>query len=127
MGLNFKGCDAQWSYSGFMEFRCRIWSLCNLPGDLRAIYYNKSDITLDVAKTHPLWDFFNHSDCDGQLSVNKFKKIIPALTVVLQKMKVQCEMYGKDYYKQDHDTQNLDLLIKHMEVCMKQNKPLIFC
>ncbi len=128
MGLGFQNCEAQWSYSGFMNFRKRLWNHAGFPGDLKQIFYGIGDVKLDIAKKHGLYHFFNHSDCEGKLTVERLKKIIPALELVYPKFVEEVSVYyGKDNYEFDHDTQHLRLLIEGMKNCVKLNKPLIFC
>ncbi len=63
MGLNFKNSTAQWSYSGFKEFRNRL--------------ANSKRYTTD------LFDFLTHSDCDGSIPWEDCMKIALALEKVV--------------------------------------------
>ncbi len=78
MGIDFSHCNAHWSYSGFGQYRRRIWNQCGFSDDLYFLY--KEDVWLEqISVDHPLYDFFDHSDCDGELTPEQLKKIEPIL------------------------------------------------
>ena len=120
MGLNFRNSKAQWSYSGFNDFRSRVWTICGFPDNLRNIYYGRTSVSLDVAKDHALYDLFHHSDCDGELTAAQLNRMLPELKRV----------YGvmvEENRCMDHDVSALGELLITVEQCIHENKPLVFC
>jgi hypothetical protein len=114
MGIAFSHCNASWAYSGFGRFREKLWNSCGFYGDLYKLYDNDKFLK-QIKKDHPLFDFFNHSDCDGKLTPDQLKKIIPALKNIL--------LY---WCKDDFDKIEGEELIKGMEVALSKNESLIF-
>lgn len=84
MGLDFSHGEARFSYSNFHRFRKEVARI-SLGIDLDEMQgfggLNKPDghISWDKFKDHPLHDFLNHSDCDGELTVEQLKRIEPEL------------------------------------------------
>lgn len=76
MGVAFSHCEASWDYSGFGQFRRNLWNLAGFDGDLYVLYESNGH---EVAKDHPLFPLFNHSDCDGVLEPHELEQVIPEL------------------------------------------------
>src|ERR1700752_3458759 len=83
MGVAFSHCKANWAYSGFGHFRRELWNLAGFQGDLYKLYKDQGHM---IADGHPLFPLFNHSDCDGVLTPDELKSIVPALEVLLPKL-----------------------------------------
>lgn len=118
MGLDFSHCKAHWSYSGFKIFREKLWNSCGFTGRLYDLYYNKIDESEpfkdQIRIDHPLYDFFNHSDCDGQLTVEQMNKIIPKMKSVIEN------------WEDDYDKQQAKFLIDGMKEAILRNENLEF-
>jgi len=104
---------ARWSYSGFHSFRERIWYSCGFEGELEEYYKNKGD---KIETDHPLFHFFNHSDCDGELEPEKLKVIVPMLEAILDL-----------WDSRSWDTKQGKILVENMKLCIDKDVPLIFC
>ena len=76
MGVAFSHCEARWSYTGFANFRRELWKLAGFAGDLYELYNSNGH---EVAKAHPLFPLFNHSDCDDILTPEEMEKVAPEL------------------------------------------------
>jgi hypothetical protein len=113
MGLNFKGSDASWSYSGFNEFRRRLGNEIGI--DLKKMAGFGGVIPWNTIKD-PLVPFLNHSDCEGHLSAGKLKRIVPRLQEIINK-----------WDRGDWDRARTQSLIQRMEECIEEGIPLIFC
>lgn len=76
MGLDFSHCNARWAYSGFMRFRRKLANEIGM--DLSKMEGFDGDIPFSNYKDDiiPLLD---HSDCDGELTVEECKKVAPRL------------------------------------------------
>jgi len=57
MGLDFSHCDAHWAYSGFKQYRCRIWEQCGFKVNLYSLY-DQDEWLEQISSDHPLFDFF---------------------------------------------------------------------
>jgi len=66
----------------------------------------------------PIYPFIDHSDCDGELTPEQLKQIIPQLDDVLNKMEKQ------NYYR--HDVENGKKLLAGMELALKNGENLEF-
>ena len=113
MGLDFSHCDAHWSYSGFMSFRQRVANACGLPGNL---FQHYDDGTFNQLKDHAVFPFIDHSDCDGELSVDEMQSVIPVLRDVV-----------KQWSDDDYDKIQCLRLIDGMEKAVAAGEPLEFC
>lgn len=111
MGIGFSHCKASWSYTGFNYFRSDLWKACGLNGTLSDFYLSDSGIEED----HPLYDLFNHSDCDGILTPEQCAKIAPALKDAIQS------------WDDDYDKENGLMLVEGMEAASKAKENLEFC
>ena len=112
MGLNFKQSNAQWSYSGFMSFRERLASEIGLT--LREMDGFKDGGNSWDSITDAIKPFLNHSDCDGELSVDEMKLVAPRLRELVAD------------WEDDHDKENALELASDMEALILSGKPLIF-
>jgi len=143
MGLDFSDCNAHWAYSGFMRFRDRLakeigiciyfmegfWikgenSMSNVEMTKRLLgaeivenfyWFPEKPLKWDKIKDD-IVPFLYHSDCDGKLTARECKKIAPRLKELV-----------KDWDDNDYDKQQALELIKGMNKCAKNNKPLRFC
>jgi hypothetical protein len=112
MGIDFNLTEAQWSYSGFNNFRRRLANkigieLNNMDGFGGKISWDTIDDTIK-----PL---LNHSDCDGELSPKDCKKVEPRLRKLV-----------KDWDDDDYDKIQALLLADGMKVSYTKNIPLKF-
>jgi len=76
MGIDFSHGEAHWAYSGFMRFRSLLASSLGYETPLMEMYDNGSH---DVMENEPIYPLINHSDCDGELTVEEMKQILPQL------------------------------------------------
>lgn len=90
MGIDFSHGEAHWSYSGFMRFRSKLIETLEL-GDLNEMYDDGSYV--DKLSNIPIYPLINHSDCDGFLTVEEMKQIIPQLDLII----AMWEDSGDDY------------------------------
>jgi hypothetical protein len=113
MGLDFSHCDARWAYSGFMSFRRRLANEIGMDlnkmegfdGDIP--FSNYQDVIL------PLLD---HSDCDGELTVEECKKVAPRLRQLVSA-----------WEDNDYDKTKALQLADGMDYAVECNEPLEFC
>jgi hypothetical protein len=111
MGVDFSHCDASWAYSGFNRFRSRLAKYAGFELSEMEGFDGKrpwSEITDDIV---PL---LNHSDCDGELSVDECIKVAPRLRVILAS------------WPDDYDKQKGLLLAEGMEFAVESKEPLRF-
>jgi hypothetical protein len=120
MGLNFRvgnRCsEAQWSYSGFREFRNKIAKVAGINlEDMLGFHGCKgwSSVEDDIAL------LLNHSDCDGILTPEQCKKINPRLSELLNKL-------PEDSHWIDHDKRCGKILAEDMKECVEKNIDLVF-
>lgn len=99
------------SYNGFDYFRT-TWAK-HLGFDLQTMEgFNGNKKWTN----EPLQCFFNHSDCDGYLTVSQAKEIL--------------KQAKKDYpqlKKDDQCAYSFPILIKHCKKSIKENKRIEFC
>ena len=76
MGLGFSHGEAHWAYSGFMRFRSRLAETLGYTVPLSVMY---DDGSYTRMKNEPIWPLINHSDCDGELTVEEMQQILPQL------------------------------------------------
>lgn len=77
MGLDFRGAEARWSYSGFNRFRERLVAEAGFAGTLDKLF-NEHAIPKGLDKDG-IWPLINHSDCDGYLTVEEMRLVEPRL------------------------------------------------
>lgn len=84
MSIHFTHCDANWSASGFMRFRDRLWSASGFSGKYWDLLEN--DRILDQLKPiHPLFYLFLADDTDGYLQPFQMMRIEPELRRIVEK------------------------------------------
>lgn len=115
MGIDFSHCDASWSYSGFGNFRRRLWNGCGFTGDLYELYEDQL-FKDQIRKDHALYPFFDHSDCGGELSPEEMYKIVPVIRTIIT-------VWDDDDYDK---IKGLELL-KGMCDAINSNENLEFC
>lgn len=122
MGLDFTHCEAHWSYSGFHNFRQRLWDQLHkeysIPtDDLIGMYGFGGDTSWDLFPADdPMRVFMNHSDCDGVLSPLECSAIAPRLKTLIA-----------DWDEDDWDRNSAEELIAGMELAADCNEDLEFC
>jgi len=122
MGLSFKQSKANWSYSGFNNFRERL---------AREIGINLSEMTGFSDRKYPdpkrgyipwhnvtdaIRPFLNHSDCGDELSPEECAQVAPRLRELVAH-------WGFENY----DRINALILAADMEKCAARNEALVFC
>ena len=117
MGLNFRvnnvSQECSWSYGGFHGFRQNLWAEAGFSGDLYELYDEDQWLDQDPEE-HPLFELWNHSDCDGELTPEQLTKIAPALRELCPRL------------RDDYDRTNGLELADSMEEAIKQGLPLEF-
>ena len=114
MGLDFSHCEAHWGYGGFNRFRVRI---INNLGILSANPNNWPDFLKDERLVNDsIYPLLDHSDCDGELTVEECKIVAPRLRELIA-------AWNND----DYDKREALELIKGMELAIKNNENLEFC
>lgn len=113
MGLDFSHCDAHWSYTGFNHFRCRVASIIMETEKTIDRLYDERMI-YRYLMNEPIYPFIDHSDCDGKLTPDELKQIIPQLEDAVSKI--------EDVY----DKENGEKLLKGMKLALKNNEDLRF-
>jgi len=116
MGLNFKGTNICWSYSGFNIFRRELAKLIDV--DLKQMRGFGGKIPWETVDDD-IVPFLHHSDCDGQLTVSQLKKVAPRLEELANKW----DDHYTDY--SDHKSRALELAA-FMRKRIKRKLPLIF-
>ncbi len=112
MGLNFRESNAQWSYSGFNNFRRRLATQIGITLDAMQCF--GGTIPWRTVKD-PIVPFLNHSDCEGTMTPEAMKKVAPRIKALV-----------KDW-PEDHDKQNGLELAADMLRLSKNGKRLHFC
>ena len=113
MGVDFSHCHAGWAYSGFRNFRCRLWNDAGFSGRLYDLY--EGPWPCQGAEHHPLYPLFNHSDCDGILTVEEMKKVEPTMRGII-------ELWPEGDYDRDTGLE----LARGMRTAIKAGEPLEF-
>jgi len=113
MGLSFEGCKASWSYSGFNHFRKKLWTGAGFKGDFIEDFIKS--YSSQITEDHPLYDFFNHSDCEGYLTPEQMEKIYPAMEEII-----------KEWEDYDYDRAQAEILIDYMKNRILEGKKLEF-
>lgn len=107
MGIDFSHCEAQWSYSGFMNFRRRIAQKIGV--DLGMMDGFGGDIPFDSIKDS-IEPLLNHSDCDGGLTPSDCAKVAPRLRELVS-----------NWTDDDYDKRNALMLAKGMEEALSKD------
>ena len=113
MGLDFRGADAHWSYSGFNKFRIRLIAEVGFPGAWDKLI--NFHVVPNGLKKDGIWPLLNHSDCDGELTVEEMKLIEPRLREIVSR-----------WPEDDYDKQHGLLLADGMLDCILEGIPLEF-
>ena len=111
---DYDGCDARWSYGGFMEFRIRLAKEIGI--DLKSMegFIEDGNSWDDVEDDIKL--FLNHSDCDGELHCENCEKVWPRLKELI-----------KNWPDDDYDKVNALELVEAMKSCAENEWDLVFC
>lgn len=114
MGIDFSHCNAHWAYSGFMGFRNELAKSLGYGADkhLREMYGDGSYMEM---QKEPIWPLIDHSDCDGVLTVEEMKQILPQLITIVG-------AWADDAY----DKQRALELIEGMECAVADNEEMEF-
>lgn len=116
MGLDFSHADTSWAYGSFYVFRINLANEIGM--DLQEMEgFKKGCKGLS-------WDGFNddiipllnHSDCDGELTVEECKKVAPRLRELV------ANWDDTDFHKS-----RALKLADGMDLAVKANEPLVFC
>lgn len=83
MGLDTTHDCWHGAYSSFNEFRYELGRRIGINlDDYKGYHGNGTKELTSIA--HPLMPLFNHSDCDGELSVEECKQIVSGLNGVIE-------------------------------------------
>lgn len=117
MGLDTThGCYSG-AYSGFNEWR--RWLAGKIDIDLLDyIGYGGSTKRLEDIE-HNLEPLFNHSDCDGELSVEECKKIKIGLEEIFKNL-------DPDNYDERYNYEKTQTFIEGLELAIEKNEPVEF-
>lgn len=80
MGLDFSHGDAYWSYGGFMRFRAKLAKTLGYSVPLSTMYDDGSYMCM---QKEPIFPLINHSDCDGDLTVEEMQQVLPQLKNII--------------------------------------------
>ena len=111
MGLDFSHCEARWGYGGFGEFRKRLAKEIGM--DLDAMEGFGGDIPFSNFNDDII-PLLNHSDCEGELTVEECKKVAPRLKEMVLS------------WEDDRDRRNALELVEGIELAISRNEPLEF-
>ncbi len=92
MGLDTSHNCWHGPYSSFNRFRYALGKQIGINLDDYIGYGDKGTKDLESID-HDLMPFFNHSDCDGVLTVEESKKIISGMNSVLDNLSPETEDY----------------------------------
>lgn len=112
MGIDFSHGDAHWAYSGFMRFRNKLAEALGYVVPLSTMY---DDGSYTCMVNEPIWPLINHSDCEGELTVEEMQQIIPQLEDIINR-------WDDDDYDKSH---GLDL-VESMQEAINENESLEF-
>ena len=112
MGLDFSHGNAHWSYSGFGHFRSKLVDTLGYTVPLNTMYEDGTYIRM---KNEPIYPLINHSDCDGNLTVEEMQQILPQLEDIVNR-------WNDDEYDKTRGLQ----LIESMKEAIDDNEPLEF-
>lgn len=113
MGLDFRGANARWSYGGFNRFRNRLVAEAGHPGTLDDLF-DKHIIPPGLDKDG-IWPLINHSDCDGELTVEEMRLVEPRLRELVSR-----------WPENDYDRLHGLLLADGMRQCIDEGEVLVF-
>lgn len=112
MGIDFSHGDAHWAYSGFMHFRNKLTETLGYAVLLSTMY---DDGSYTCMRNEPIWPLIDHSDCDGELTVEEMQQIIPQLENIINR-----------WDEHDYDKVHGFELIESMREAIAENEPLEF-
>lgn len=112
MGIDFSHGDATWAYSGFNRARTRLAAVIGLNLDNMVGFGGNQE--WPDANVNPLVHLLDHSDCDGELTVQQCKSVAPALRKAVAS------------WPDDYDKQMFIRLAEGMEEAATANEPLQF-
>ncbi len=112
MGIDFSHCEAHWAYSGFMRFRSKLTETLGYTHSLNMMY---EDGTYTRMQNEPIYPLIDHSDCDGNLSVEEMKQILPQLKDIINR-----------WPDNEYDKKRGLELIEGMETAVTNNEPMVF-
>jgi len=113
MGLGFSHGDVHFSYSGFMRFRNKLIETLGYTHSLESMYKDGTYINM---KTEPIYPLINHSDCDGELTVDEMQQMLPQLKCII-----------KRWPDDDYDKSYGFKFIEGIELAVDENEPMVFC
>ena len=112
MGIDFSHCDAHWAYSGFNRFRARLAKQIGINLD-SMIGFGGNHSWESVSD--PIKPFLNHSDCDGNLTVDECWAVAPRIQQLIS-----------DWKDDDYDKIHALELIEGMKNAVASLEPLEF-
>lgn len=113
MGIDFSHGEAHWSYSGFNRFRNKLAEALGFDVPSDGIY--GSDFYMKLEE-QPIFPLINHSDCDGNLTVEEMEQTLPQLEKIV-------DMWADDL---GSEKGRGTLLIESMKAAIAAGKPLEF-
>jgi hypothetical protein len=114
MGIDFSHCEAHWSYSGFNRARNRLAAAIGF--ELYAMDGFKSNGRPWSEMKDAVKPLLNHSDCDGDLTVEECKQVAPRLREIVSQ-----------WDKDDYDRKHFEELARGMDAAAEAGEPLEFC
>lgn len=112
MGIDFSHGNAHWAYSGFNRFRTQLAEQVGIK--LKDMYGFGGKISWN-GFNDDIVPLLNHSDCDGHLTPDECKRIVPRLKELI-----------KDWDDIDGDKARAEDLINGMEDAINKNENLGF-
>lgn len=119
MGIDFSHGEAHWAYSGFMRFRSLLAETLGYRTPLSEMYNSG---THDVMKNEPIWPLINHSDCDGELTVEEMKQILPQLIAIVNIWEGQHDGSPGKY-----EIERTNAFIDGMKIAIDDDETFEFC
>lgn len=148
MGIAFRYKEhyAQWSYSGFNEFRTKLAkeagiTLSEMEGfgsrDPETPWqFVEAGTKKWSAVKDPIVPLLNHSDCDGEIGPQDCARVAPRIRELVARWDDQWRIksapehqamgYKKEFSMDNHDKVNALRLADAMEACAKDGVSLVF-
>ncbi|MCK9570870.1 hypothetical protein M0R72_18110 [Candidatus Pacearchaeota archaeon] len=128
MGLDFhiesnKELHAGWSYSGFMKYRRKLANEIGLV--LNDMIGFGGDEEWPDAKDEPLVHLLDHSDCDGELTADQCRELLPRLKEIVDEWKERTPANMGFAYER-YDIQQSEELCNMLEYCAEHGESLLF-
>lgn len=111
--LTFSYGEAAWSYKGFERFQNKVYASMNMPSSTMEEAYETGEL-IDI-DGHPLLPLLEHSVCDGVLTVDEMRQMLPVLKRLISRWK-----------DNDPDKQNGLDLIAGMKKAVQEGEDLRF-